>query len=142
MKNTERKHIVPVLAFVVAYALAFSIASDFERTYSPGTAPASQLIASFVDKSVELELSCNYFKQCLHLEVIDTAQCKDSLMVQINLRDLFDRYITSEQVITPSPKNPGGFIVEIGTNMRPEISAIGVVRLRCSKSAPNVIAAG
>lgn len=140
MKITDRMRVIPVLAFVVAYALAFSVASDFGLSNSRNAAPASQLIYDFVEEKVEAELSCDYYKQCLHIEVIDSTQCKENIRIRMGFIDTLDRYITREDVIVPSPKFSGEFVLEVGSNMRAKIGTFGVLRLMCSQSAPNVIA--
>lgn len=101
-------------------------------------APESDLIYSWVDDGVEAELPCDYFEQCLHYEVIDTAQCKQSVNFEMDFEDTNGNYITSEEVIVPSPMFAGGSVIEVGTNMRPEVGLMEAFRVRCSKSTPNV----
>jgi hypothetical protein len=52
--------------------------------------------------------------------------------------DMVGRFITSEDVIVPSPKFAGGFVIEVGSNTRPEIGTFGIWRVSCIVSAPNV----
>lgn len=141
MKNTNRVAVLPVAAFLIAYTLVFNFLSDFERNNFSTAGPASQLIFDFVDEAVEIELQCDYYKQCLHIEVIDSAQCPESILIRMGYRDTRDRFIHNDDVIVPSPKFTGGFVIEVGSNLRAEIGQFGVVRLNCSKSAPNISAA-
>jgi hypothetical protein len=125
--------------FIVAYAvLASIIAADARDVEAAYAAPASELIYDWVDESVEAELSCQVYKQCLHIEVVDTKQCTQSVVIQMGYEDMVGRFITTEDLIVPSPRFAGGFVIEVGSNMRPEIGLMGVWQVSCSASAPNV----
>jgi len=139
MKKASSKFEKAGALLIVIYALVVSIiAADTRDVEAAYAAPASELIYDWVDESVEAELGCQVYKQCLHIEVVDTKQCSQSLAIELGFDDMVGRFITSEDVIVPSPSFTGGFVIEVGSNMRPEIGTFGIWRVSCSASAPNV----
>jgi len=139
MKKVSSKFEKVGALLIVIYAVVVSsIAADTRDVEAAYAAPASELIYDWVDESVEAELSCQVYKQCLHIEVVDTKQCSQSVAIEFGFDDMVGRFITSEDVIVPSPGFAGGFVIEVGSNMRPEIGTFGIWRVSCSASAPNV----
>lgn len=100
---------------------------------------SSQLIFDWVSDEVEAELNCDWFEQCIHIEVIDTSQCPTSMLLEVGFEDLFGRDMGYEAVIVPSPKFTGGHVIEIGSNMRAEVGVFGIYDITCSSSAPTLV---
>lgn len=142
MKKVRWLGASPTIVAVAGSLLSFFAVSAVLDANQPSVAaPASQLIYDFVAPEVEAELSCDFFKQCLHIEIVDTAQCSNSILIEMGFRDLFGRPMSDEDIVVASPKYSGGFVVEIGSNMRAEIGTFGIVRVSCSHSAPSVLGA-
>lgn len=139
MMNTREIKPVKFVVWLAACIFSFGLLQEIlAPAESVEAAPASDLIYSWVDEGVEAELPCDFFEQCLHYEVIDTAQCKQAVIIHMGFVDTNGNYITSEDVIVPSPRFAGGFVIEVGTNMRPEVGLMDAFRVGCSTSAPNI----
>lgn len=119
----------------------FAVYGALTANDSSQAAPASTLIYDFVAPEVEAELSCDFFEQCLHIEIVDTKHCNQSILIEMGFRDLFGRPMSDENIVVASPKFSGGFVVEIGSNMRAEIGTFGIIRVSCSHTAPSVLGA-
>lgn len=130
-----------IVAVAGALLSFFAVSAVLDANQPSVAAPASQLIYDFVATKVEAELSCDFFKQCLHIEIVDTAQCSQSILIEMGFTDLFDRPMSDENIIATSPKYAGGFVFEVGSNMRAEIGTFGIHRVSCSASAPSVVGA-
>ena len=100
--------------------------------------PAVQLDYDFVSDAVQAELSCNVFDDCLHIEVLNSAQCKTNVSVDLALEDEYGQLIGSEEMIVPSPKFNGGFVIEIGADGYDNIYTFGIYTVSCSSVLANV----
>ena len=101
--------------------------------------PAVQLDYDFVSDAVQAELSCDLFDDCLHIEVLNTAQCKTNVSVDLALEDQFGQLIGNEEMIVPSPKFKGGFVIEIGADGYDNIYTFGIYTVSCSSTLANVV---
>jgi len=102
--------------------------------------PDTRLEFEFVAENVEAELACDLFEDCLHIEVLNTAQCKTNVRIELGLEGKFSRYLGDAEIIVPSPGHSGGFVIEIGSNTFDEIDTFGIYSVSCSSVLSNVLA--
>ena len=101
--------------------------------------PDIQLEFDFVSDEVEAELACDLYDDCLHIEVLNSAQCKTNVSVELALEDKFGWLITNEEMIVPSPGFKGGFVIEIGANGYDNTYTFGIYNVSCSSVLANVV---
>jgi len=102
--------------------------------------PEARLEFEFVAENVEAELACDVFQDCLHIEVLNTAQCKTNVRIELGLEGKFSRYLGDAEIIVPSPGHSGGFVIEIGSNTYDDIDTFGIYSVSCSSVLANVLA--
>lgn len=59
--------------------MASILAAEARNFEAAHTAPASELIYDWVDDSAEGDVGCQVYEQCLHIKVLDTEQCAQSV---------------------------------------------------------------
>jgi hypothetical protein len=104
--------------------------------------PETRLEFEFVAENVESELACDLFEDCLHIEVLNTSQCKTNVSIELGLEGKFSRYLGDAEIIVPSPGYTGGFVIEIGSNTYDDIDTFGIYSVSCSSVLANVLAEG
>lgn len=102
--------------------------------------PETRLEFEFVAENVEAELACDLFEDCLHIEVLNTAQCRTNVRIDLGLEGKFSRYLGDAEIIVPSPGHSVGFVIEIGSNTYDDIDTFGIYSVSCSSVLANVLA--
>ena len=139
--KAKRKFLRAAVSWAVCIGIGFASNQLSEEVAYAVEWPAVQLDYDFVSDAVQAELSCDLFDDCLHIEVLNTSQCKTNVSVDIALEDQFGQLIGSEEVIVPSPKFKGGFVIEIGANGYDNIDTFGIYTVSCSSVLSNVVGA-
>lgn len=125
-----------VSAFICFVAMNTAL---FAKDSAEVSGEPSAIEYEFVDDTIESVLHCDFFSQCLHIKVINPAQCPESILIEMGFLDLQDRPMSDEDIVVPSAKYNGSFVIEIGSNATAEIGTLGVTHVSCSVSAPNLI---
>ena len=139
--KAKRKFLRAAVAWAACIGIGFAANQLSEEVAYAVEWPAVQLDYDFVSDAVQAELSCNLFDDCLHIEVLNTAQCKTNVSVDIALEDQFGQLIGSEEMIVPSPTFKGGFVIEIGANGYDNIDSFSIYTVSCSSVLVNVFGA-
>jgi hypothetical protein len=137
--KAKRKFRRAALVWAACIGLDFAANQLSEEVAYAVEWPAVQLDYDFVSDAVQAELSCDLFDDCLHIEVVNTAQCKTNVSVELALEDKFGWLITNEEMIVPSPGFKGGFVIEIGANGYDNIYTFGIYTVSCSSVLANVV---
>jgi hypothetical protein len=138
--RVKRRLLKAALLWVACIGIGFSANGLSEDVAYAVEWPETRLEFEFVAENLEAELTCDLFDDCLHIEVLNTAQCKTNVRIELGLEGKFSRYLGDAEIIVPSPRHSGGFVIEIGSNTYDNIDTFGIYSVSCSSVLANVVA--
>lgn len=139
--KAKRKFLKAVAAWTACIGIGIAATQLSEEVAYAVEWPAVQLDYNFVSDAVQAELPCTLFDDCLHIEVLNSTQCKTNVSVDLALEDEFGQLIGNEEMIVPSLRFKGGFVIEIGANGYDNIYTFGIYNVSCSSVLANVVGA-
>lgn len=139
--KAKRKFLRAAIAWAACIGLGIATTHMNEEVAYAVEWPVVQLDFDFVMDEVESELACDFYDDCLHIEVLNTARCETNISVDLALEDEFGRWIGSEELIVPSPAFKGSFVFEIGSNRYDNVDTYGIYTVSCSSTLANVLGA-
>lgn len=83
------------------------------------------------------ELSCIEFDRCVFLEVENTSNCEDQIIVEAYLADAYDDWVAAADTVMPSPNATDVALIELGVN-REDFEFFFVGDVRCTAALPTV----
>lgn len=126
------------LAFAACIGIGFASSQLKDEFAYAVEWPPVDLEFDFVSDEVEAALTCDIFESCLHIEVLNTANCETSVSVDLGLENKFGQLLGNHEMVVPSPAFKGGFVIEIGSNQYDTISTYGIYSVSCTALLPNV----
>ena len=138
----KRRFLIALLGSLVCIGLgAFSDGVSAEGRAVVAVVERSEVLEfDWVQDQVEVELGCDEFESCLHIEVLRSSRCLDNVAVDFGFEDDNGQWLGDGFVVVPSPRFAGGFVIEFGVDDAAAGSAVigdfGIYKITCSGNLP------
>ncbi len=139
--RVKRRFVLALLSSVLCIGLgAFSSGGSAQGSLGVDVIQESdELEFDWVQDNVESELACDVFESCLHIEVFETKRCLVNVAVDFGFENEYGQWIGDGNVVVPSPRFSGGFVIEFGVDDSIPIGDFGIYQVTCTAALPTEI---